>query len=255
MKKLLCMLLIAALCCAVVPTLAEETDIGALGSVTVTPSAEKSFGIALEGDMPERSLLDDSIAKADIGKAADDVTRATTSDSVSISGNQFTVRTPYNVTFSYTAPSGVYVLTQDYNQQRDLFNQFYNDPQGVCNQFIERGMHINMYDAASRVDVYLYLYDTPVAAAFPNANSMSSADAEALVGYMFTDSGYFLNCTEAVFGWAGGNVWFVGDGRTVDGYVVLCTFVNGREIYSRVKVSSDSEYNTIIRLLENLTIS
>ena len=44
MKKLLCMLLIAALCCAVIPAMAEETDIGALGSVTVTPSAEKGLG-------------------------------------------------------------------------------------------------------------------------------------------------------------------------------------------------------------------
>ena len=254
MKKLICMLLIAALCCAITPALAEE--IGALGDVTITPSAEKGLSLDFEGEAPERSTGDELIAKTDDIKAAeDDVTRAGTTDTVTISGNQYTVATPYNVTFNYTAPAGTYVLTQDYVQQAALFAQFYNDPQAAYNSFVQSKVHLNMYDPNTRTDVYLRVCDTPLAQQFPNANMLTVDQATSIVEFMFTRPEYFLNCTEAVFGWAGGNVWFVGDARSTTGEIVLSTFVNGHEVWENVKANSDAQYDKVIEMLNCLTIS
>ena len=253
MKKLICMLLIAALCCAVVPALAEE--IGALGDVTVTPSAEKGLGLDVENEAPERNAETDLIAKSDDIKAAeDDATRAGAGDTVTISGNQYTVITPYNVTFSYTAPAGTYVLTQDYVQQASLFAQFYSDPQAAYNNFVQNKVHLNMYDPATRTDVYLRVCDTPLAQQFPNANALTAEQATAIVEFMFTRPEYFQNCTEAVFGWAGGNVWFVGDARTTTGEIVLSTFVNGHEVWENVKATTDAQYDKVIEMLNCLTV-
>ena len=254
MKKLICMLLIAALCCALAPAMAEE--IGALGDVTVTPAAEKGLSLDVEGEAPERSAGDELIAKVDGAKAAeDDVTRAGTTDTVTISGNQYTVVTPYNVTFNYTAPAGTYVLTQDYVQQAALFAQFYNDPQAAYNGFVQGKVHLNMYDPGTRTDVYLRVCDTPLAQQFPNANMLTAEQATAIAEFMFTRTEYFANCTEAVFGWAGGNIWFVGDARSTTGEIVLSTFVNGHEVWENVKANSDAQYDKVIEMLNCLTIS
>ena len=76
-----------------------------------------------------------------------------THDTVAISGSQYQVLTPTGILFTYTAPSGVVALTQDYVQQATLFSSYYSNPLEVVSKWIDNGMHLNVYYSTNDVDV------------------------------------------------------------------------------------------------------
>ncbi len=178
-----------------------------------------------------------------------------THDTVAISGSQYQVLTPTGILFTYTAPSGVVALTQDYVQQATLFSSYYSNPLEVVSKWIDNGMHLNVYYSTNDVDVFIYVFDTPMAQIFQNSNNMTQQEADYLFSYMQTDDEYIKGATSGTYGWLGGNVWFLGDMRATKGVVRLFSFVGGKEIYAYAKITSDTQYDNVIDMLDTLIIS
>lgn len=256
MKKLISLLL-AALLCLGACACAE----GAIKSLPEQILEDAGDGEAArlfdpdEVEAPERAGIGDVEEKKAIGEAPAAEDKAITSDIVFVNNNDYTVLLPIGLTFHYRAPSDVYVFTQDLAQQSALYAACYSSPREVVDHFIDSGMHCDIYDDASGVDIFLHVYNTSLAALYGNSGSLTGEEADYLASYMLTSGDYMLNCSEIVYGWDGGNMWFVGDRCAYDGTVVLCTFVGGYEVFGVVKAGGVAEYNRIIDLLDYLTIS
>ena len=94
-----------------------------------------------------------------------------------------------------------------------------------------------------------------MASLFPNANSMTEENIVFLINYFFTQEDYFGSCTEATYGYAGGNVWMIGDARSTMQRIYLCTHVNGLEVWGVVSAKTDADYNAVIDMLYSLVIN
>ena len=252
---MLCMML-------VVFSAAGETaaDNNALVVKSIDPVGEPAGQVTRELDpaiitAPERPSGIEEYEKKAAGPADEGTTKAVTGDIVSINENSYNVILPCGMTFSYIAPgSNVYALTQDLLKQSALYNQFYKSPKEQADKFISQGMHFNIYDSANDVDIYLYVFTSDIASLYANSNRLTVDEVEYIINYMFTDAGYFKDCSSADYGWVGGNVWMVGDARSTGNGAKLCAFVGGLEIFGYTNVKTDAQYNRMLELLENLTI-
>ena len=253
MKKLVSLLLVAAILCLGGCAFAESTLRGL--SDQPMPEGETRTFNPDDLEAPERAIDGDPEPKAAFEEIPEDETKAISSDVVVINGNNYTVLLPEGLCFRFNAPANVVVLTQDLYQQSTLYSVCYQSPSSVNNDFISSGMHFNIYDNARGTDIYLYVCRSQLARLYNDSSTLSDDEANYLANYMLTDKDYMLNCSDIVYGWAGGNVWFVGDRRAYDGRVVLSTFVGGMEVYSYVKATTDADYNNIVDLLNCLTIS
>ena len=253
MKKLISLLLVAAMLCLGACAFAEGTLRGL--SDQIVPEGEARTFNPDDLEAPERAIDGDPEPKMAFEEMPEDASKALTGDVVIIAGNSYTALLPNGLCFRYNAPENVIVLTQDLSQQNTLYTMCYQSPSEVNNHFISDGMHFNIYDRTYGTDIYLYVCNSQLASLYGNSNSLTTDEADYIANYMLTDKDYMLNCSDIVYGWAGGNVWFLGDRRAYDGKIVLSTFVGGMEIYSYVSAATDADYNRLVDLLDCLTIS
>ena len=250
-KHLICLLLVAALClgaCA----FAEEAIKSLPEQLSGEAGEARSFSV---DEAPERVGGDDEAKQITDALPQAEADKAISTDLVLITNNDYMVMIPGGLTFRYRAPGNVYVLTQDLNQQSALFAACYASPQEAADHFINTNMHCNIYDDSTGLDIYLRVYITSLGISVGNAGALTNEEAMRIADSMLSSDEYMRNCTDVSYGWAGGNMWFVGDRRSVDNTVVLCTFVGGQEIFSTVRATTDADYNRIVDLLEYLTIS
>ena len=261
MKKVLCLTLAFAMLACCFPAFAEIADVETTNRVVINPDEpadiseiSKALESAEEIAAPERPASLDQYKK-EINGEETDPSRAVTGDSVFISGNSYTVMLPGALTFHYTAPSNVLVLTQDIIQQSSLYSNLYQNPKQICDSFIQEGMHLNLYDINTKTDMYFYVYCSSLANVYSNANNLTEQEAVYIINYLGTMDDYFRPCTEAIYGYAGGNVWLIGDARSTVQKLFLCTFVNGLEVWGVVPAKTDAEYNAVIDMLDTLVIN
>lgn len=230
MKKLLAVLLALVLCFACVPgAFAEEA--------------------ALADD---NSLMDPAVIVAKSEEAAKKA--STLSDMVEISENGYAVITGEGLGVAYVLPSDlVYVLTQDYLHQADVYARFYEDPLSIASGFIQNGMHLNVYDPINDVDLYVYITPSDWAALYPNTDNLSDNDVEFLQAYFNRNGG--SGARNTVYGGAGGNKWFFFDFSNTNGLVYLMGSVSGYQIKVEYSAKTDAQVSRGLELLEGLTIT
>ena len=187
-------------------------------------------------------------------KVTEETRASTRSDIVEIDGNQYGIITGENIGIAYEAPnSSIYVLTQDYIHQADLFASFYNDPLAAAMEFVEDGTHLNIYDNVSNVDIYVDISVANWANMFPETAEMTDSEIEIIQDY-FVRNG-FDDATTVTFGVAGGNSYFYYDCSASDGYVYLFTSVGGYQIRIYYAASSQAQVERGLELLNGLTIT
>lgn len=175
----------------------------------------------------------------------------TATDTVIISGNSYHVVTPEGISITYTAPNeNVYCLTQDIASQFTLYSAFYSSPVNACSNFIEEGMHFNIYDLSTNIDIYLFVSSAQWASVFPNADALSDSEAGMVMDYLtqYAVSG----AQNATMGTAGGNTYFY---MEADNTVFLVTSVNGYQVYLCYEATSQNAALAGLSLLDNLVIS
>jgi len=258
-KKHLGLLVAFCLLMVAVPAAGESA---AAGDVPV----EKKIEIGIDPSKPVTKEIDpdkitapdrpknlDAFAKNEI--QAGDMTKAVTSDTVLINGDSYMVILKNGPTFTYSVPdNGVYVFTQDLAQQSSLFNKFCKNPKETADSFISDGMHFDIYDDINNIDLYLFVYTSDLSNVFVDTNDMTVNEIEYVINYMFTQDAYFAKCSSADYGWMGGNVWMLADGRSTGNGVLMCAFVGGLEIWGIANITTDDQYNRLISLMQNLTV-
>ena len=197
----------------------------------------------------------DVIDGYEIMDAKTGMTRAGRYDSVVIDGSEYSVITAENIEILYRQSKGnnAYCLTQDYVAQHELYEQFYSSPIATVQHFIETGMHFNIYDEESGVDIFLYIGEAAWAAAYPNVSRLDAEEALELLEAMNQSWETFQSAADTQVGWLGGNVYFYANARR-SGTVHLLTTVNGYEVYVRYEAKTGAEVNRGLALLEDLTI-
>ena len=207
---------------------------------------------AAVAEMPELSAADFSVDFQIPGKA--DVTKdSSISDIVVINDNSYSVITPEGIVIDYTAPnSNVFCLTQDYVHQYDLYSAFYDNSIETVANFIDSGMHFNIYDPVNEIDMYLYIGTSGWASIFPNTASLSDEEAAYILDYMETN--LVDNVSASTYGYAGGNIYFYLD-CSADGAAYLLTSINGYEILICYRAKNSDAALAGVALLDNLTMA
>lgn len=205
----------------------------------------------------EPAIMDDpTIAQAAAFEAKEDAAAdraASRSDVVEIDGNQYAVVTGENIGIAYEAPEGVYVLTQDYVRQADLFDRFYNDPLSAASSFVENGMHMNIYDSENKVDIFIYISTADWASLYPDAADLDDDEVELLDAY-FRRNGLDV-AQDYTFGKAGNNCYFFYNCLDADQDVWMMTSVGGYQIRVVYDVKTMDQVVRGLELLEGLTIA
>lgn len=262
MKKTLCLALslVLSVCCFSAFAEAEIPETEEINMVVVTPDGSSDFSEIVNKlgtdtiTAPERPAEVDSFSKDASAGGDEDVSKAVTADTVTINGNSYTVQLPGVMTFHYTAPSNVLVLTQDVAQQSALFASLYQNPKQAADNFINNSMHLNLYDTNTGADLFLFVYRTDVASVYTNSNNLTVDEAEYLIKYFFSLDSYFGKCPEATYGYAGGNVWLIGDATSTLQKVFFVAFVNGFEVWGELMSANPDRYNAAIDMLNTLII-
>ncbi len=175
-----------------------------------------------------------------------------TTDVVSLTDSSIVIRTADGLYFSYVCPSeNVVALSQDVMQQANLYLTFYpNNMTGQAAEFIEQGMHLDIFDFDTQTDIFLFASATTLSLALQNLTSYSEADVK-VVESMLAES-WFEGANSVTTGMIGNNLWIFGDYGT-GGYMV--TFVNGLCIECIMNYGGGTGASTALALLNNLTIA
>lgn len=175
------------------------------------------------------------------------------SDTVEIDGNQYAVVTSEGIGIGYeVTENGVYVLTQDYVRQSDVYSKFYSDPLSAASNFVKNGMHMNIYDAVNDVDLYIYVSTADWATFYPDSEKLTDDSIETLKAY-FRRNG-FSDADNEVFGTAGNNHYFFYDCHSTEGKVYMYTSVGGYMVRVQYKATTKEQVSRGLDLMDSLTI-
>ncbi len=232
MKKVLCMILAFAM----------------LLSVSVFASADSELETALADVTVEAPLVPDMEDKT----VADRAEIAVTTDKVTLTDSSIIVKTEDGLYISYQYPNNnVIALSQDLAQQSYLYLVCYSaNMTQTCANFIEQGMHLNIFDIESGTDVYFYTAPTTLSMIVQNLTSLTEADV--LVVEQLVKDNYFPDASSVTTGMIGNNLWYFADYESAG---MLVTFVNGVEILGVFQYQSDDGAKEGLSLLDSLTIA
>lgn len=204
----------------------------------------------------QTEIADDAVLRAApaLDEKQEETVRALSrSDIVEIDGNQYAVVTSENIGIGYeVTESGVYVLTQDYVRQSDVYSKFYGDPLSAASNFVKNGMHMNIYDAVNDVDLYIYVSTADWAVFYPDSEKLTEDSIATLKAY-FRRNG-FSDADNEVFGTAGNNHYFFYDCRSTEGRVYMYTSVGGYMVHVQYKATTQDQVSRGLNLMDNLTI-
>ena len=187
-----------------------------------------------------------AFAFADIGTAV------TTTDEVTLTDTGVLVLTEDGLLIAYERPTDdVVVLTQDLDQQTLLYLLlFSSNLRAKAAEFIEQGIHMDIYDFDSGTDIFIYTEETLMSMLVPNLTAMSEDDVAVIQNYLKKTE--FEGANSVTAGMIGNNLWFFGDYGTAG---IMLTFVNGIQIACIFRYVDDSGPVTGLTLLDSLSVS
>ena len=232
MKKLFCIFLAIVMLFSMNVIASADSDLEtALADVTVeTP------------DFPEAGEKE-TAERADV---------AVTTDKVTLTDSSIIVKTADGLYFSYQYPNeNVIAISQDLQQQSYLYLVCYSSNMTqTCANFIEKGMHLNIFDIESLTDIYFYTAPSTLSTIVQNLTSLTEADV--LVVEQLVKDNYFPDAESVTTGMIGNNLWFFADYGSAG---MLVTFVNGIEILGVFQYQTDNGAAVGLSLLDTLTIT
>ena len=187
-----------------------------------------------------------AFAFADIGTAV------MTTDEVTLTDTGVLVLTEDGLLIAYERPTdNVVVLTQDLDQQTLLYLLlFSSNLRAKAAEFIEQGIHMDIYDFDSGTDIFIYTEETLMSMLVPNLTTMSEDDVAVIQNYLKKTE--FEGANSVTAGMIGNNLWFFGDYGTAG---IMLTFVNGIQIACIFRYVDDSGPVTGLTLLDSLSVS
>ena len=187
-----------------------------------------------------------AFAFADIGTAV------MTTDEVTLTDTGVLVLTEDGLLIVYERPTdNVVVLTQDLDQQTLLYLLlFSSNLRAKAAEFIEQGIHMDIYDFDSGTDIFIYTEETLMSMLVPNLTAMSEDDVAVIQNYLKKTE--FEGANSVTAGMIGNNLWFFGDYGTAG---IMLTFVNGIQIACIFRYVDDSGPVTGLTLLDSLSVS
>ena len=187
-----------------------------------------------------------AFAFADIGTAV------TTTDEVTLTDTGVLVLTEDGLAISYERPTdNVVALTQDLDQQTLLYLLlFSSNLRAKAAEFIEQGIHMDIYDFDTGTDIFIYTEETLMSMLVPNLTAMSEDDVAVIQNYLKNTE--FEGANSVTAGMIGNNLWIFGDYGTAG---IMLTFVNGMQVACIFRYVDDSGPITGLTLLDSLTVS
>ena len=142
-------------------------------------------------------------------------------------------------------------MTQDLDQQTLVYLLlFSSNVRAKAAEFIEDGIHLNIYDFDSGTDIFIYTEETVLSMLVPNLNAMSEDDVDVIMNYLKNND--LQGADSITAGMIGNNLWLFADYGTA---AIMVTFVNGIQIDCIFAYADDSGPITGLTLLNGLTVS
>lgn len=184
--------------------------------------------------------------------SAADSTLVRTADEVTITDAGVLILTEDGLAISYEPPTeNVVAVTQDLDQQTLLYLLLYSSNlKAKAEEYIEDGIHLNIYDFDSGTDIFLYTEETVLSMLVPNLTAMSEDDVAVIQNFLKNNE--FEGADSITAGMIGNNLWFFADYGTMG---VMVTFVNGMQVDCIFRYADDGGPITGLTLLDGLSVS
>lgn len=184
--------------------------------------------------------------------SAADSTAVRTADEVTITDAGVLILTEDGLAISYEPPTeNVVAVTQDLDQQTLLYLLLYSSNlKAKAEEYIEDGIHLNIYDFDSGTDIFLYTEETVLSMLVPNLTAMSEDDVAVIQNFLKNNE--FEGADSITAGMIGNNLWFFADYGTMGAMV---TFVNGMQVDCIFRYADDGGPITGLTLLDGLSVS
>lgn len=184
--------------------------------------------------------------------SAADSTAVRTADEVTITDAGVLILTEDGLAISYEPPTeNVVAVTQDLDQQTLLYLLLYSSNlKAKAEEYIEDGIHLNIYDFDSGTDIFLYTEETVLSMLVPNLTAMSEDDVAVIQNFLKNNE--FEGADSITAGMIGNNLWFFADYGTMG---VMVTFVNGMQVDCIFRYADDGGPITGLTLLDGLSVS
>lgn len=172
----------------------------------------------------EKKPLYDNRAPASPGLTTDTVT-------IDEDTGVCTVVTASGTELSLTVPFGSCCVTQDVQQQLEIYMSLFGDISSALKYYISNGIHMDVFDYYTGTSTYIAESDDTLSALIGEINTLNSASTRQLASYL-SDTWY--GGAAAVTKTVGGNKYIAFDLTDDYGFVVFNHITNGKliEIYS-----------------------
>lgn len=186
--------------------------------------------------------------------ALDKLVQSDNPDVVTINEEEGFYRVALNtVTLEVTVPFGCVCITQDVLQQLSLYSSMYSNIGNAYNYYLNRNIHMDIYDIITEQDTMVYVEDNSLAQFLGNISELTDSNLNNILKYVSTN--WYSNVPGSVER-INGQVYFVFDFREQNGFVLYETFVGGMDIsVCGYLGADDAEGMEVLRsLLDDLAI-
>lgn len=178
-----------------------------------------------ETEMPDFSVYETNEKTIRTDRRSTGLTFTTDEVIIDSENSVYTVNTD-TISMRVEVPFGFVCITQDISQQLDLYLALYTDAGTALDNYISHGVHLNLYDLLSGLDVNLFVSDNSLAQLVGDLCEVPEAFAQQVFSYVAQNWYDGVSCTlETV----GGRPYFLVDARKEYGFISYITFVGGRE--------------------------
>lgn len=222
------------LCTAVLPASAAEKK---GKKETILPAVVVASDLAKNSLKDSRSPVDDTLTTDDV--------------SFDEAEGTVTVDTASGISMQLSIPFGYCCITQDLEQQLDVYLNLYTDVASAVKHYITNGIHMDVYDYYSERSVYISEEADSLAALTGEMNTLTDEQIQKTAEYM---SANWYGGASPILKTIGENRYIGFDLSKDEGFVVYNHITGGRlfEAYTHTAKGSDG-IKLLDSVLETLT--
>lgn len=178
-----------------------------------------------------------------------------TTDEVAINDEEgiVSVVTAEGIKLTAEVPFGAVCLTQDLFQQLDLYQALYTDIGRAVENYINKGVHMNIYNFFTNTDAFVSVSAQSIAALVGEANSLTDKEAKYILDYIGKN---WYSGTKGELKSLNGIRYFVFDLHKDMGVVFYETFIGGQNVTVKIRLDPDntSAMNDVAAIMGGLKI-
>lgn len=164
-----------------------------------------------------------------------------TTDEVEVNDEEgiVSVVTSEGIKLTAEVPFGTVCLTQDLFQQLELYQSLYADIGRALENYISKGVHMNIYNFFTNTDAFVAVSAQSIAALVGDANSLTDKEAKYILNYI--SKNWYAGINGEIKS-LNGIRYFVFDLHKDNGVIIYETFIGGQDVTVTIRLDPENTF-------------